>query len=860
MKYIFDKIRAKHKKGFTLLEHLVVVLILAVLTAIAVPTYNKVMRRSRVADGLNMLDVLASAQNKYFITHGSYANNLNDLNTPIKSSHFANNNNIVTTNFTYQKDEGNSCIFATSRRGEEYTLAKNYRTNSKIKCYGPNCNDISSYVIPVNNEDALCTDNDSPTGCDLTEEKCHNLYNMILNPEPGTCECIEKPAPPSQHCEESEEPRLVDLGNTCGSTTCGHEYIKYVCKGGEWLEDGGVGNGHLCLNTWLYNKCAPNAPYLPNCSCNAPANTTCEHQSQKYQVGQSYFTDKYEDDTNNDCKSGINKGKCFIKHYLKVCAENGSWNDGYECEDKATYCANQGKVIDNNCNCVEPDPNISCEHNAGEYQLGSSYSEYVDDGSCVSGKYCLIKYVTKTCVAQDTWKETNSECRSKEEYCAQQGLVLNNSCNCVQEQTTCNPNTKPSWDGDVTSTRGVAPPPAQNCTVSCGYLYRRAKCNMENKQWEEDENGSGSICASYMPKTQNCQGEGTAGSSCGIQHAVGESCELNDGVVGNKKYYQLSFAEDFHIVPAPSGNQWSTCALPTNDDTACWEGATEVCTINGKQGIKTCTGCHWGECVQNTPTCPTTPNPSGSNIRACNNGNPELYCGTQTGTAKCDASTGYKWIWDFTNAPCEHVQTRDMEPIVCTGANNNCRKRIQNAVCQYSASGAWGAAYYWSYSAGSCTIPIGDEQCVKKGSLGGGIFCDDSCHRKRCNDSTYNSNLNTCVKSQDVNHTGFFYNPNNTSTAYTNNYHDCETYGYTINGCNQPSCKSGGYAQIHNVTNLSPDAFCSSNSATLNRIIVKRLDNHPGNCSSGGNIYTNHASVSLSGRFFKCISVTPVNP
>ena len=66
MKYIFDKIRAKRKKGFTLLEHLVVVLILAVLTAIAIPTYNKVMRRSRVADGLNMLDVLASAQNKYF--------------------------------------------------------------------------------------------------------------------------------------------------------------------------------------------------------------------------------------------------------------------------------------------------------------------------------------------------------------------------------------------------------------------------------------------------------------------------------------------------------------------------------------------------------------------------------------------------------------------------------------------------------------------------------------------------------------------------------------------------------------------------------------------------------------------------
>ena len=856
MKYIFDKIRAKRKKGFTLLEHLVVVLILAVLTAIAVPTYNKVMRRSRVADGLNMLDVLASAQNKYFITHGSYANNLNELNTPIKSSHFANNNNIITTNFTYQKDEGNSCIFATSRRGEEYTLAKNYRTNSKIKCYGPNCNDISSYVIPVNNEDALCTDDDNNNGCELTKEYCDNL-GMILNPEPDTCECIEKPAPtpPSEHCDEAnDEPRLVDLGNTCGTTTCGHEYIKYVCKGGEWLEDGG---GHLCLNTWLYNKCAPNAPYLPNCSCNASVNITCEHQSQKYQVGQSYFIDKYEDDTNNDCKTETfdNDNNCFVKHYLQVCADNGSWNDGYECENKATYCANQGKVLGDNCNCVEPNPNITCEHNAGEYQLGSSYSEYVDDESCVSGKYCLIKYVTKTCVAQDTWKETNSECRYKEEYCAQQGLVLDNNCNCVQEQTTCDPNTKPSWDGDVTSTRGVAPPPAPNCTVSCGYLYRRAKCNMENKQWEEDENGSGSLCATYMPKTQNCQGEGTAGSSCGVQHVIDESCELNDGVVGNKKYYQLSFAEDFHIVSPSSGNKWSDCALPANDNTACWEGATEVCTINGQQGVKTCTDCHWGECVQNTPTCPTTPNPSGSNIRSCNNGNPELYCGTQTGTAKCDASTGYKWIWDFTNAPCDispDNSTYNSTPIACS---NNCmvREGIYSCVPYYNQQ--FGHNMYGWQSTGQytdCHLKDG-ANCSNNYGLPTGVYCIN-CQQKRCpNGSSYSSSVQTCVRPESKTGTyGGYYR--GTNPASTTNYRSCETAGWSLSGCT-PNCNGLGYngIAVHAVTNQSPETYCTSGS--VSKLIVKQQPSNSGTC--GGGLGTIGLSAS---DFFECKKVDPVNP
>ena len=73
----------KENGGFTLIELLVVVLIIGILAAIALPQYNKVVEKSRVAEAKIALRALANAEGIYFLTHGQYTDNLDDLELSI---------------------------------------------------------------------------------------------------------------------------------------------------------------------------------------------------------------------------------------------------------------------------------------------------------------------------------------------------------------------------------------------------------------------------------------------------------------------------------------------------------------------------------------------------------------------------------------------------------------------------------------------------------------------------------------------------------------------------------------------------------------------------------------------------------
>ncbi len=75
-----------HKKGFTLIELTLVVIIMGIIASVAVIKYGPVTEKARSAEAYSVLARIASAENVYRLEYSSYTANIDNLDIDNPSS------------------------------------------------------------------------------------------------------------------------------------------------------------------------------------------------------------------------------------------------------------------------------------------------------------------------------------------------------------------------------------------------------------------------------------------------------------------------------------------------------------------------------------------------------------------------------------------------------------------------------------------------------------------------------------------------------------------------------------------------------------------------------------------------------
>lgn len=88
-----------NNRGFTLLELLVVVLLVGILGAIALPQYFNVVERQRAMEAMGILAAIEKAQVRYYAVNDAYSTDFSNIDFDLRSNKGNGNENVTGSSF-----------------------------------------------------------------------------------------------------------------------------------------------------------------------------------------------------------------------------------------------------------------------------------------------------------------------------------------------------------------------------------------------------------------------------------------------------------------------------------------------------------------------------------------------------------------------------------------------------------------------------------------------------------------------------------------------------------------------------------------------------------------------------------------
>lgn len=797
------KFKRKNKKGFTLTELLVVVLVISVLTAISIPSYKRAVERTRAMQGVVTLQNIAKAQNVYNAKRGSYATNMHALPLDMKDLR---GEDVVGDTFedrffgyTVYGDILSQSYAKRSDGG--YELAIDYDTG-KLYCTPADNETCKMLGFDVNTKEIPTTDTESKLACN--DEVCY-LYDgdKII----GKCEfragyldtcqstdtngfmCIEDECGEFRngalldgtHCKKED---LNKEGTACAKYTfeCDKEKgFCYTYKDGEEIKSCPIDEtGTKCkpevLTGWVCDKAEDfcrfydeNGNDINKCIANAE-HTACLKDGEKIckEDGTCILSDAgicIANKDGSDCETGL------------ICAYDGGWvcrefDNGKEVKtcfanEDRTGCLEEGKLVCRDGKCVDSQGNW-CESNkegtACKTATENVGSYYECDGD--------------TCVVYDKDGKEIKSCYMDNVDCFKEFAIEGTLCN---KDGACLTYGK---DGSLSSKCWKTEDGSAYCD---DYVNNKYNC---------ESNSSMSGC---KEETSNTSGKWSCdGSKCSLYDEDGKeikTCELGNDSCFKDNNIDATLCDDSSCITYKPGENPLKCV---KDIGMCYDGSGFECKSNAtfsgcaEESGSSSSGGKTFKC-DDTGFC-TFYDEDGKEIGKCQGSLTGGYA--DSCVSEFGGSGFYCTVYTDGNKICK-VYENGKETIKCDGANGTCD--TPNGPCKANetltgCADDSGVVYSGTWQCGGNTCKLVDEKgnviqvcdmnkdpsCFENNKVDGVVCVEDgTCY-------TYENGKNV-LKCQN----GKCYDEKGNECVANYNGTACRPEGNTSNRPCEVSCKNG---------------------------------------------------------------------